>query len=100
MKLARFTLVLSVLAIDVRQWLDDTRFNAWCWWTSPRGEWRNLKERVCWIVARRMPGPFRYYATVLSCGEATSGQWGNEHPGSVGMMEMLKRIERHSIPFA
>lgn len=67
------------------------------WWIeSPSTEWGVLKEKILWAIARALPGPIRYLATVVSCGEATMGQWGNEHPDQVSMMTMLKRIERHA----
>jgi hypothetical protein len=72
--------------------MTDLQYFFWKWRTSPRHEWRVLREKFLLGLGRRMPRSVRYWATIVSCAEATQGQWGNEHPDTVSIMTMLKRV--------
>lgn len=61
------------------------------WWL--RDIWRVRTEKTLLWLGRHMPRRVRYWATIVSCAEASQGQWGNEHPDAISMMTMLKRIE-------
>lgn len=62
------------------------------YWLQDR--WRVYSEKALLGIGRRMPRRVRYWATIVSCAEATQGRWSPEHPDSVSIMTMLKRVER------
>lgn len=68
-----------------------------------RGTWRLIVFKVRWEmratcehllfwIGRHMPRSVRYYATVVSCAEATTGQYGATIPDELSVMQMLKRV--------
>jgi hypothetical protein len=60
------------------------------WW------WQKRPEVLCLWLARRMPHYLRYWATIVSCGEATTGEYGSTLVTELRMMEMLERVgKRH-----
>lgn len=71
--------------------------------TMLRGTWRTIvlnarwtirakREHVLFWVGRRMPRSVRYFATVVSCAEATTGRYSDTLVPEITMMEMLKRV--------
>lgn len=53
---------------------------------------RAKREDMLFWIGRHMPRSVRYYTTVVSCAEATTGQYGDTLVPELTMMEMLKRV--------
>lgn len=52
--------------------------------------YRNREKFLFWL-AHKMPKPLRYAATIVSCAEATTGEYGDTEVPSLLMVDMLKR---------
>lgn len=60
------------------------------WW------WQRRPEKVALWLARHMPHYLRYWATIVSCSEATTGVYGSTIVPELSMMDMLQRVgKRH-----
>ena len=59
--------------------------------------WRaaQAKERILLWLARKMPRSLRYWATVVSGAEATTGEYANTIVPDLKFKDVLKRIETH-----
>jgi hypothetical protein len=52
-----------------------------------------MKEQALLFAARRIPRRLRYWATIVSIAEATTGEYSGTIVPDLSAMEMLKRIE-------
>lgn len=50
-----------------------------------------LKEKLLMAIAWRLPRALVYWCAVRVGSHATTGQWGNESPTTLLMMDALKR---------
>lgn len=57
-------------------------------------KWSGFKEAALLHMARALPKPLRYWATIVSCAEASSGEWSNQVVPDMLAMDVLKRIEK------
>lgn len=55
---------------------------------------QSISENILHWLARKMPRLLRYWATIVSFAEATTGQYGDTIVPELTVAEMLKRIER------
>lgn len=52
-----------------------------------------IKERILTAIAWRLPRSLVYWCYIRVASHATTGEWGDTEPDSLGMMEALKRWE-------
>lgn len=53
-----------------------------------------MKDKIALWCARRLPRWLRYWATIVSGAEATTGKYGDTEVPALLFMDVLKRIER------
>lgn len=64
----------------------------WLWWDVRYWAKRRAEALLMW-TANRMPRKLRYWTTVMSCAEATTGRYSNTVVTDLSITDMLKRID-------
>lgn len=55
--------------------------------------WYRFKDKLAMKMAWALPHRVALWAMIRVASHATTGPWGNEHPGSIGYKEMYDRWE-------
>lgn len=63
------------------------------WFYDWRYEVTRYREKAIMWIAWHLPKIIAYWAAIRVAGHATTGPYGDQHPDTVSVMDMLKRWE-------